>query len=286
MIVIFGATGTIATPLIQTLLAKGEKVRAVTSDPAKVAGLRAKGCDVAVADFTDPASLVQACTGADKAFLVTPADADMAQWKANAIEAAKQAGVRHVVLSTGLGASPKAGLALGQWHSQSQELLKASGMDWSLVQPTYFMQNLLWQADNIAANNVYLDDLGGPVSWVDARDIADVAALALTGEDQNEKAYGLTGPEGLSGQQIADLLTTVTGRKIDAQPVSPEQSRAAMGAGGMAPVVIDAMLELSALAPKGYLGAVDPTIQSVLGRPARSFEQFIRDNAGAFSAAS
>ncbi|MBV1868196.1 MAG: SDR family oxidoreductase [Marinosulfonomonas sp.] len=286
MIVIFGATGTIATPLIEALQAKGEEIRAVTSNPANTEGLRAKGCDVAIADFTDPASLVQACNGADKAFLVTPADVDMRQWKANAIEAAKKAGVRHVVMSTGLGASPKAGLVLGQWHSHSQELLKASGMEWTLVQPTYFMQNLLWQAENIAANNVYMDDLGGAVSWVDARDIADVAALALTGEGQNEKAYGLTGPEGLSGEQIAALLSEVTGRKIAVQAVTPEQSRAGMAAAGMAPVVVDAMLELTALAPKGYLGAVDPTIENVLGRPARSFEQFIRDHATAFGTAS
>jgi len=116
-----------------------------------------------------------------------------------------------MVISTGLGASPKARLTFGIWHSESQELLKASGMDWTLVQPTYFMQNLLWQADSIAKDGVYLDDLGGPVSWVDARDIADVAAEALTGEGHEGKAYGLTGAEALDGARLPGLTVALSG---------------------------------------------------------------------------
>jgi len=147
MIVIFGATGTIGTPLITALLAKGARVRAVTRDASRVAALLAQGCAAAVADFDDPAALARACKGAQKTFLVTPAHQDMGRWKANVIRAAADAAVQHMVMSTGLGASPKARLTFGIWHSKSQELLKESGMGWTLIQPTYFMQNLLWQAD-------------------------------------------------------------------------------------------------------------------------------------------
>ncbi|MEP4423334.1 MAG: NAD(P)H-binding protein, partial [Nitratireductor sp.] len=108
MITVFGATGTTGAPLVDTLLAKGAKLRAVTSDPAKVAPLKAKGCETVTADFSDPAALAKACAGAEKIYLVTPAHLDMRRWKANVIEAAKAAGVRHVVLATGLGAAPKA----------------------------------------------------------------------------------------------------------------------------------------------------------------------------------
>tara|TARA_Y100000766_G_scaffold206079_1_gene177867 strand:- start:593 stop:1024 length:432 start_codon:yes stop_codon:yes gene_type:complete len=143
MITVFGATGTTGAPLVDTLLAKGAKVRAVTSDPSKLDKLRDKGCEAVTASFSDLAALEQACTGADRIYLVTPAHLDMRQWKANAIAAAKSAGVQHVVLATGLGASPKAGLTFGKWHSEAQELLKESGLDWTFIQPTYFMQNLL-----------------------------------------------------------------------------------------------------------------------------------------------
>ncbi len=214
MITVFGATGTTGAPLVDTLLAKGASVRAVTSAPSKLDALRAKGCEAVAADFTDPAALARACDEAEKIYLVTPAHLNMRQWKANVIEAAKAAGVRHIVVATGLGASPKAGLTFGKWHSETQELLKQSGLDWTFVQPTYFMQNLLWQTGNIAKDAVYYDDLGGPVAWIDARDIADVAAEALTAPGYEGKALGLTGPEALTGEDIAALLSRVTGRTV------------------------------------------------------------------------
>jgi len=218
----------------------------------------------------------------EKMFLVTPAHANMRQWKVNAISAAQEASINHVVMSTGLGASPKARLTFGIWHSESQELLKESGMDWTLIQPTYFMQNLLWQTDSIAAEGIYLDDLGGPVSWVDARDIADVSTEALTGKGHECKAYGLTGEQALNGTEIAALLSEVIGHKIIQRLVPPEASRAAMISSGMSMEVADAMVELSAFAPKGYLAGIETTIADILNRPARTFADFIKENKAAF----
>ena len=282
MITVFGATGTIGAPLLASLRAKGARLRAVTHNPDRCAALQAKGHEVVVADFDNPQELEKACKGADRAFLVTPAHPDMRRWKANAITAATRAGVRHMVMSTGLGASPKSRMAFPKWHSESQEMLKHSGVDWTLIQPTYFMQNILWQADTIAAQSTYLDDLGGPISWVDARDIADVAAEALTGDGHQGKAYGLTGAESLDGDEIAALLGKVTGREITVRPVATEESLAAMEASGMDRQVASAMAELAGLAPKGYLAGIETTIEDVLGRPARRFADFLSENKAAF----
>jgi uncharacterized protein YbjT (DUF2867 family) len=282
MITVFGATGNTGAPLVDTLLAKGAKVRAVTSDPAKLGSIKAKGCEAVTADFSDPAALERACAGADRIYLVTPAHLDMRHWKANVIAAAKAAGVRQVVLATGLGASPQAKVTFGKWHSETQELLKESGLDWTFIQPTYFMQNLLWQAGNIAKDGVYYDDLGGPVAWIDARDIADVAAEALTGAGHEGKAYGLTGPEALTGEDIAAILSEVTGRSITCVPLPAEDSKAAMMAAGMQDEVAAAMVELASIAPKGYLAGIETTVSDVLGRPARRFRNFMAENRDAF----
>ncbi|MDY7099507.1 MAG: NAD(P)H-binding protein, partial [Pseudomonadota bacterium] len=212
----------------------------------------------------------------------TPAHPDMRRWKANVIEAAKAAGVHHVVLATGLGASPKARVTFGKWHSETQELVKESGLEWTFVQPTYFMQNLLWQAGNIAKDAVYYDGLGGPVAWVDARDIADVAAEALTGPGHEGKVYGLTGPEALTGEDIATVLSEETGRSVTCMPLSAEDSRAAMIADGMQEEVAAAMVELASIAPKGYLAGIETTVSDVLGRPARRFRDFVAGNRAAF----
>lgn len=283
MIVVFGATGTTGVPLVAALRARGAPVRAVTRDAARAAALEAAGVAASVADFDTPAALERACAGADKVFLVTPAHERMREWKANVIAAARRAGVAHVVMSTGLGASPRSRIAFGQWHAHSQELLKESGLDWTLIQPTYFMQNLLWQARRIAGEGAYHDDIGGPVAFIDARDIADVSAEALTGEGHAGKSYGLTGPQALDGEAIAAALSRVTGRRIVCRPVEAQVARAEMIASGSAPVVADAMVELAALGPKGYLAAVEPTVEELLGRPPRRLENFVHENAAAFT---
>lgn len=282
MITVFGATGTTGAPLVDRLLAKDATVRAITSDPSKLDALKAKGCVALAADFANPTALARACDGAEKIYLVTPAHRDMRQWKANVVAAAKAAGVRHIVVATGLGASPKAGLTFGKWHSETQELLKQSGLDWTFVQPTYFMQNLLWQAGNIAKDGVYYDDLGGPVAWIDARDIGDVAAEALTAPGYEGKALGLTGPEALAGEDIGALLSEVTGRTVTCAPLSAEDAKAGMVVGGMQDEVAGAMVELASIAPKGYLAGIETTVSDVLRRPARRFADFVAENRDAF----
>ena len=282
MILVIGGTGTIGAPLVEQLVSRGQKVRVATSRSEHKEQLQRSGLDAVLMDLNQIDSIKVACVGAEKMFLVTPAHSNMRQWRSNAIIAAQESGIGHVVMSTGLGASPKARLTFGIWHSENQEQLKQSGMDWTLVQPTYFMQNLIWLAESIATRAVYPDDVGGPVSWVDARDIADVSAEALTGEGHAGKSYGLTGGQALDGEAIAALLSTATKRKIIRHAVSALDARAAMIASGMNPEVADAMNELAALAPKGYLAGIKTIIPDVLNRPARTLTGFIEENAVAF----
>ena len=144
------------------------------------------------------------------------------------------------------------------------------------------MQNLLWQAGNISKDAVYYDDLGGPVAWIDARDIADVAAEALTAPGYEGKALGLTGPEALAGDDIAALLSGVTGRTVSCVSLSAENAKAGMVAGGMQDEVARAMVELASIAPKGYLAGIETTVRDVMGRPARRFADFVAENRDAF----
>jgi uncharacterized protein YbjT (DUF2867 family) len=174
-------------------------------------------------------------------------------------------------------------MTFGMWHSETQELLKASGLVWTFVQRTYFMQNLLWQAGNIVHDGVCYDELGGPVAWIDARDVADVAAEALTGEGHEGKTYGLTGPETLTGDEIAALLTEATGHTVTSTPLPPDQAEAGMIANGMDPKVAGAMVELASIAPEGYLAGIENTLSEMLGRPARRVRDFVAENRHAFS---
>ena len=143
MITVFGATGNTGSPLVDALLAKGAKVRAVTSDSAKIESLRAKGCEAVIANFTDPGALKGACEDAEKIYLVTPAHLDMRRWKANAIAAAKR---------TGLTLVPR---RVAHAHSQAeqlQRLLEDVDALWLISDPTVLsstesITNLFAQAD-------------------------------------------------------------------------------------------------------------------------------------------
>lgn len=283
MILVVGGTGTIGSAVIDLLKQAGTPFRALVRDPAKKAGLEAQGIDVVAGDLREPATLPAALEGVGKVFVVTPLVPDQVEMRAALIAAAKAAGVRHMVMSTGIGADPQAPVQIGRWHGENQRQLQESGIAWTFVQPSFFMQNMLMFADAIRDQGAFYLPLGdGKVSWIDARDIAAVAAKALTEPGHENKAYPVTGPEALGGDDLAAVLTASLGHEVRYVPVTLEAAKQSMMGMGMPEVLADAMNELYALAPAGHLAAVLDTVTSVLGRPALSFGRFAEDHAAAF----
>jgi uncharacterized protein YbjT (DUF2867 family) len=252
-------------------------------NPTKADGLKAQGVETVAGDLRQPETLPDALQGVDKVFVVTPLVPDQVQMRAALIAAAKAAGVKHVVMSTGIGAAPDAPVQIGRWHGENQKQLQDSGVAWTFIQPGFFMQNLLMYAEAIREKGEFYMPLnGGKVSWIDARDIAAVAAKALLEPGHANQAYPVTGPEALSGAELADILTDVSGHPVRYVPISLDQAKQAMTGMGMPQALADAMNELYALAPAGHLAGVLDTVEKVTGRPARSFNQFAKDYATAF----
>lgn len=131
----------------------------------------------------------------------------------------------------------------------------------------------------------YLPLGDGKVSWIDARDIAAVAVKALTEPGHKNRAYPLTGPEALTSGDVAAILSDVLRRTVRYVPITLEQAKQAMVAAGMPDALADAMNELNALAQAGHAAGVLDTIETVTGRPARSFRRFAEDHAAAFGRA-
>lgn len=286
MILVVGGTGTIGSEVVRLLQAAHVPFKALVRDGAKARELGSRGVDTVPGDLRDPKSLPIALQGIEKVFVVTPLVADQVQMRAALIAAAKSAGVRHFVMSTGIGAAPDSPVQIGRWHGQNQQQVQASGMAWTFVQPGFFMQNLLMSAESIRAQGEFYMPLGeGKVGWVDARDIAAVAVRALTTAGHDNRAYPVTGPQALSGAEVAAALSAVAGRPVRYVPVTLEQAAGAMTGMGMPQSLADAMNELYALAPAGHLAGVVDTVQAVTGRPPRTFVEFARDYASAFKSA-
>ncbi|HQR54490.1 MAG TPA: SDR family oxidoreductase [Burkholderiaceae bacterium] len=286
MILVCGGTGTIGSEVVRLLKAQDVPFHVLVRDPVKADALRAQGIETVAGDLRQPQTLPRVLQGVEKVFVVTPLVPDQVQMRAALIAAAKSARVRHVVMSTGIGASPDSPVQIGRWHGENEKQLQASGMAWTFVQPGFFMQNLLMHAEPIRDKGEFYLPLGdGKVSWIDARDIAAVAVTALIEPGHENRAYPLTGPEALTGGEVATTLSEVLRRPVRYVPITPDQAKQAMTLAGMPEALADAMNELNALAQAGHAAGVLDTVESVTGRPARSFRHFANDHAAAFARA-
>jgi uncharacterized protein YbjT (DUF2867 family) len=224
-----------------------------------------------------------ALEGVERALLLTPPTPDTVSQQREFIVAAAGAGVRHVVKLSAVGADADAPEGFGKWHGQSENLLKTSGLKWTMLRPNFFMQNLLGQARQIAATGGIYQPVGDArASFIDARDIAAVAARTLTEEGHGDQTYALTGPEALSYQDVAAKLSEATGRTISYVPVSPEQFRAGALGAGLPEWLVSALERLNELFASGAAAAVTDDVRRVGRKEPTTFDEFARDNAEAF----
>ncbi|MFY7906454.1 MAG: NmrA family NAD(P)-binding protein, partial [Burkholderiaceae bacterium] len=194
-ILVTGASGNIGQALIQQLKADGAQVIAGSSS-----GKSTHGVPTRHLDFNDPASLQDALSGIDTLFLLLPLVPNKLTLAKNAISAAKAAGVRHIVRSSGAGADPDAGFALPRLQGEIDQMVIDSGMAYTLVRPATFMQNFAtYYAGMIKGGALYLPQGDGQTSFIDVRDIAAVSAAILQNPKAHTgKAYTLTGGAALS----------------------------------------------------------------------------------------
>src|SRR3954463_15036344 len=216
MILITGATGTVGREVIGELQRMGAgRVRALVRDPARASFIREAGFETVEGDFDKPETLDAALEGVERALLLTPPSPHTVAQQGAFIEAARRASVRRVVKLSALGADATAPEGFGKWHGQAEELLKSSGLGWTILRPNFFMQNLLGQAQTIATQGaIYQPGGDARASLIDARDIATVAARTLTDEGHEGKTYTLTGPVAVSYADAAARLSDATGKSI------------------------------------------------------------------------
>ncbi|RLA42331.1 MAG: SDR family NAD(P)-dependent oxidoreductase [Deltaproteobacteria bacterium] len=283
MILVIGGTGNIGSAVVQMLVEKGEKFEVLARDPLKTAKILGPNVNLVEGDLSIPDTISTAMVGVDKLFLVTPLHLDQVAMKSTAIQAAKKAGVKHIVMSTGIGASPNADVEVGRWHGQSQEEVKATGISYTFLQPGFFMQNMLMFAEQISSMGQFFMPLGAAkVNWVDARDIAAVGVVALTEDGHENTEYPILGPETMTCVEMAKILSSVAGKEIQYVDVQPEAARQSMLDMGMPEKLADIMNELYALGPEGYLDFTNDIVEKVTGYQPRLFQQFAEEFASAF----
>ncbi len=282
MIVVTGATGTVGSELLRLLSARGVSVRALSRRPE--AGERLAGVDWVAAELADRDGLADAFAGAEALFLVTGNADTMVRLQTNAIAAATRAGVHRVIKLSALGASDHSTSVIGLWHHNVERTLADSGLVWTSLRPHAFLQNLLDQADAIRAGRLYSAAGDGRVPFVDARDIAAVAAEVLVGGGWEGKAPVLTGPAALSFAQVADVLSEILGRRVVHVMESDDEAWARLRRAGQPPWLVAGQLALYGYQRAGGATAkVSDAVDRITGRPPRSVEEFVRDHRRSFA---
>jgi len=272
--------GKVGSETARLLATQGVPVRVIVRDADTAAALEIEGVEVFTGDLEVPATIDAAMRDISGVVLVTAA---VVQQELGVIDSAARAGVKHVVKIT-TKASAHSPIALRRDHAQIERALIASGVSYTLLRNNTYMQNFLLMAPAIAKTDSFSSGTGdGAVGHVDVRDVAAVAAeIAASPSAHAGKTYWPTGPEALTGTEVAAVLSKVLGRTITFHPLTFEQQKQAFIDVGLPEPVADDRARAFALMAEGDLDYITDDVPTILGRPARSFERFARDHQAAF----
>ncbi|SER10553.1 SDR family oxidoreductase [Actinokineospora terrae] len=275
-IAVTGGTGTVGSRLVSRLTGRGQRVRALV----RPGGRRPAGTlvDAVEADLERPETVLDALSGITDLFLLTPLHPDQASLHRGLVDAAKRAGVQHVVRLSAFGADPRSPVPIHRQHGEGDQAVIESGLRYTLLRPNSFMQNAAQWAHTIKARDTIVLPVGdAKVSMIDAGDIAEVAAVALTEGGTDGQALDLTGPRAITYATAATIVSTVVGRTITHVDIAPDEAARVMASNGVPDWAIAARLGLYATLRAGEAEHVTTTVADWTGRQPRDFAEVAPD---------
>lgn len=288
MILVIGGHSKIGSALVGELISRGETVRALFR-PAESDGSSpgVPGYESVTGDLADVESLRAAMVAVERVFLICSPTEEEVQLNRNAIDVAKESGVKLFVRSSILGSDPDSRATFVRDHGICDRYLRDSGVPHAIVRPNLFMQNV--PESTIPAidenDSFYINAGDARISMVDTRDVAAVAATLLSAPPAVDKAYDVTGPAALSYADVAATLSVALDRTIKYVDVPDEAVAAALAGFGMAPWFVSALVDLyqdyRRSGSNGYAAQVTDTVRQLTGQPARTLEQLLAEQLAA-----
>jgi uncharacterized protein YbjT (DUF2867 family) len=280
MIVVTGATGRTGASAALELAARRIPVRALTRSAEKAAKLQAAGVQLALGDVDDAAALAAAMQGVTKVLVCLPnGEAQLRREKA-IVDAAVAAGAKHIVKISSVEAAAHMHNPVHQAHWQSEEHIRSRGVAWTMVRPTFYMQNFLGSAATIKSQGKFYFPFGeqGAAALIDSRDAGWFAGHVLATDGHANKSYDITSRDKMTFHQVADVFSKVLGRKISYVPQDPVAYKAFLGKFVTSAWHLNAVCDIFAEIAKGYSVNVTDTFSQVSGREPLSLEGFIREH--------
>jgi uncharacterized protein YbjT (DUF2867 family) len=272
---VIGANGTVGSEIVRLLQAAGHTVLKATSrpvtDPATEVHL----------NLVTGAGLDTALRGVSKLFMMAPPGHTNQDELLNPlVDAAKAQGVQKVVLMTAMGANADDNAPM----RKAERHLEASGLAYNIIRPNWFMQNFnsYWIKGILEQGKILLPVAAAKGSFIDARDIAAVAARLLSTDAFNNRDFDLTGAVAADHDRVAAILSKATGQTITYQDIPEGDMRGALLQAGLPPAYAEFLLMILGFFKAGYSERTTDAVQTLLGRPAITLEQYAADYRGAW----
>lgn len=278
-IAVTGATGQLGRLVLDELLTNHEPAAlvAVVRDAGKAGELRARGVQVRVADYSDPASLEVALTGVDKLLLISGSEVGsrVAQ-HANVINAAKAAGVNFIAYTSVL-AADTTDLILAPEHKATEELIRASGLEYTFLRNGWYTENYVQTVATARQTGAVVAAAGdGRVASAARADYAAAAAEVLSSAGHEGRVYELSGDYAWDFKELATALTEIAGREVVYQPVTAAELVEILTSAGFDQGTAGFLAALDAGTQAGLLAAVTGDLSGLIGRPTTPLLQALR----------
>jgi NAD(P)H dehydrogenase (quinone) len=293
-LLVTGAAGHLGRRVVEHLLTThgvpAAQIIAGTRKPDSLADLAAKGVIVRKVDFDDPAGLLQAFAGAHRLLIISTDKIDVPgarlRQHLNAVDAAAKAGVKHVCYTSMYACEPGSPVvALAPDHYATEQALAKSGLGWTVLRHTWYMDGLLGSLPQALKSGQLVsagNDQG--VNYVTREDCARADAAALATDSNANVRYDITGSSTVTASQLAAFASEFGGKPVKAVLVSAEQQQAGLAAAGLPPPIAALVTSIDVNTRNGTVRHVSDAVQKLTGEPAQSVRDFLAANRAALRA--
>jgi len=289
MILVTGATGLSGSAVIREFARQGYPVRALVRSRAKAQALELfPTVEIVEGDMLRPDTLAAALSGIDRVLLISSANQQLEETQCTFIDAARAAGVHHIVKFSGAESGVgfiQRNFRFGRMHEDIERYLEQSGLAWTHLRPSQFMQVYLREAPTVASQGaIFLPMEHARISPIDVEDIAKIAYVVLRTSAAHEgKRYTMTGPAALTMTEVAEQISQAIGRTIRYVNITPaERRQAILARGNMSTYFADALDEQTIERLKCSESRICVDIHKACGIEPTTFAAFARRNAAVF----
>ena len=282
MILITGANGHLGGATIDFLLKKNPnaKIKALVRSGEKGKDLKAKGVEIAIGDYLNYDSLVSAMKGVETILLVSSSTmGDRHAQHKNAIKAAKENGVKHIVYTSVLKANPNSKFSAGIDHYKTEGDIKNSGISYTIMRNTYyadFLPNIIGNA--VESGAIYYSAGNAKVNFALRSEMAEANAVVLANPTAHQnKIYEITSANKYTFDEIAGILSAITGKQIKYVDIPVEVLKENIIKFGMPKEVADLMGSIAESMKAGEFDFIDPTLEKLIGRKPTDLKYFLKN---------